>query len=200
MHRYRRPFVALVLALAFGSCGTDIPVEEVVTEAPAVEAPAPSDLRWVDGRQEAAHGDAAVARWYEAAAAVDAWNAELARQAQERAAASAAAEAAAEDRAARESRPAASTGPGPASGAGSVNGYPCGGDLPPCFVLRRESGGNPTAENPTSTASGLWQFLDSTWGGYGGYGHASHAPWQVQNERARQLWDGGRGCSHWSAC
>jgi hypothetical protein len=31
-----------------------------------------------------------------------------------------------------------------------------------------ESGGNPTAQNPTSTASGLWQELTSTWLGNGG--------------------------------
>ncbi|QMP84520.1 lytic transglycosylase [Streptomyces phage Endor1] len=31
----------------------------------------------------------------------------------------------------------------------------------------RESGWNPTAQNPTSTAYGIAQFLDSTWKGYG---------------------------------
>ena len=76
----------------------------------------------------------------------------------------------------------------------------CGGDLPPCWVMMRESRGDIRAENPRSTASGKWQFLYGTWGGYGGYSHASHAPEQVQDERARQLWAGGRGCSHWSAC
>ena len=76
----------------------------------------------------------------------------------------------------------------------------CGGDLPPCYVMMRESRGNITAQNPTSTASGKWQFLDSTWGGYGGYAKARHAPESVQDERARQLWNGGRGCSHWRAC
>lgn len=30
-------------------------------------------------------------------------------------------------------------------------------------VMACESGGNPDAENPVSTASGLFQFLDSTW-------------------------------------
>lgn len=83
---------------------------------------------------------------------------------------------------------------------GSVNGYPCGGDLPPCRVLRCESGGDPTAENPTSSASGLWQILDSTWAGYGGYARASHAPAEVQNEKARALWANGRGASHWRSC
>lgn len=76
----------------------------------------------------------------------------------------------------------------------------CGGDLPPCYVMMRESGGNITAQNPRSTASGKWQFLRSTWGGYGGYLNAKDAPESVQDERARQLWDNGRGCSHWSAC
>lgn len=88
----------------------------------------------------------------------------------------------------------------PVIAAGTVNGYPCGGDLPPCYVLARESGGNPTAQNPRSTASGLWQFLDSTWANYGGYAKARYAPPDVQNEKARLVWAGGRGCSHWFAC
>jgi len=55
-------------------------------------------------------------------------------------------------------------------------------------VRRRESGGNYSAENPTSTASGAYQFLDSSWrtlsarAGYGGYGgHAAYAPAWVQD-------------------
>lgn len=98
---------------------------------------------------------------------------------------------------------------------GSVNGYPCGGDLPPCAVLRRESGGDPrkwnggcyapvgwTGRSPcgTSSASGLWQFVRGTWNGYGGYLNAADAPAEVQNEKARLAWAGGRGCSHWKAC
>lgn len=84
--------------------------------------------------------------------------------------------------------------------AGSVNGYPCGGDLPPCYVLQRESRGNPGAENPVSSASGLWQFIDGTWNGFGGYSHASDAPPDVQNEKARQTWAGGAGAGHWACC
>src|SRR5690606_9261952 len=34
-------------------------------------------------------------------------------------------------------------------------------------LVRRESGWNPTAQNPTSTAYGLFQFLNSTWAGVG---------------------------------
>lgn len=43
-----------------------------------------------------------------------------------------------------------------------------------------------TAENPISTASGGFQFIDSTWrawaarAGVSGYGHAAHAPPKVQ--------------------
>ena len=76
----------------------------------------------------------------------------------------------------------------------------CGGDLPPCWVMMRESGGNIRARNPSSTASGKWQFLDSTWAGFGGYASAYLAPESVQDAKARILWAGGAGCSHWSAC
>ena len=33
------------------------------------------------------------------------------------------------------------------------------------YVIHRESGGNPCAKNPTSTASGLLQFLSGWWAG-----------------------------------
>lgn len=94
--------------------------------------------------------------------------------------------------------------------------WSCGGDLPPCWVLNRENpnrdltvynggahhepgytGGNPEGD---STASGKWQFLRSTWNGFMGYINAADAPWEVQDEKARQVWAGGRGCAHWSAC
>lgn len=93
--------------------------------------------------------------------------------------------------------------------AGEINGYPCGGDLPPCFVLRRESDGDPLIWNGGchdgpcpggSTASGLWQFLRTTWARFAGYLNAADAPPSVQNEKARLTWAGGRGCSHWAAC
>lgn len=34
-------------------------------------------------------------------------------------------------------------------------------------IQKAESGGNPTAQNPTSTAGGLFQFIDSSWENYG---------------------------------
>lgn len=76
----------------------------------------------------------------------------------------------------------------------------CGGSLPPCYVMMRESKGSLTARNPTSTAAGKWQFLSGTWNGYGGYSSAAQAPESVQDARAAQVWAGGAGCSAWSAC
>lgn len=51
-------------------------------------------------------------------------------------------------------------------------------------VIQRESGGNPTAYNPSSGASGLYGFLLSTWDSLGlGYpGGAYTAPVSVQNQ------------------
>jgi hypothetical protein len=43
-----------------------------------------------------------------------------------------------------------------------------------------ESGGQLNDQNPTSTASGLFQFLDTTWDNYGGVGHAGNATFQQQ--------------------
>lgn len=47
-----------------------------------------------------------------------------------------------------------------------------------------ESGGNPTAKNPKSTASGLFQFLTSTWAGYGG---TAFAPTAAQATPTQQV-------------
>jgi hypothetical protein len=58
-------------------------------------------------------------------------------------------------------------------------------------VRRHESGGNYQAENPVSTASGAYQFLDSTWrtmsarAGHSGWGHAASAPPAVQDAVAQ---------------
>jgi murein DD-endopeptidase MepM/ murein hydrolase activator NlpD len=47
-----------------------------------------------------------------------------------------------------------------------------------------ESGGDYTARAGRSTASGAYQFLDSTWDSYGGYRRAGDAPPAVQDARA----------------
>ena len=90
----------------------------------------------------------------------------------------------------------------PAPSGGNVSARPgiCGGDLPPCYVVDRESGFDPTAQNPSSSASGLYQFIDSTWRSCpysGGYAKASHAPVSVQAQCARWLYAGGAGAGHW---
>lgn len=52
-------------------------------------------------------------------------------------------------------------------------------------IRNKESGGNYTAQNAYSTASGAYQFTDPTWGRYGGYAKARLAPASVQDEKAR---------------
>jgi hypothetical protein len=87
----------------------------------------------------------------------------------------------------------------------------CGGDLPPCYIMWRESKGNIYAVNPGhmgapygdpgnpwTHASGKWQFMPSTWNHYKGYPYAAAAPASVQNAKARELWAGGAGASHWA--
>lgn len=76
------------------------------------------------------------------------------------------------------------------------NGHACGGDLPPCWVMMRESGGDPNAYNPDGCGGagcyGKWQCDPRTCDGTG-----SEAE---QDAEARRVWDDGRGCQHWNAC
>ncbi len=55
-------------------------------------------------------------------------------------------------------------------------------------IAQAESGGDYTAQNPHSTASGKYQVLDSTWDGYGGYARAKDAPPAIQEQHARELY------------
>lgn len=101
----------------------------------------------------------------------------------------------------------AAMAPAPGPGGLIMGRKTCGGDLPPCYVMLRESKGyiniwNGGCSYPcgVSSASGKWQFIRGTWNGYGGYRNAADAPESVQDSKARQLWAGGRGCGHWGAC
>jgi hypothetical protein len=140
-----------------------------------------------------------------------------AAQAAQQAAQRHAAEVAAARRAAAARQPRQPTVHAASVGAASVSGLgACGGDLPPCFVKKRESKGDyriwnggcyapigwQGSRSPCggSTASGAWQILRSTWAGFDGYINAADAPPEVQDAKARLLWAGGRGCTHWSAC
>jgi hypothetical protein len=115
-------------------------------------------------RTAAAQAQAAAEQAAQAAAA------EAARVAAEQAAAAAAAQAEAEAAAARPGQgTAAAVAP-----AGSYQDYAMGklgGDGSQFSCLEnlwgKESGWNPNAQNPSSTAYGIAQFLDSTWGGTG---------------------------------
>ncbi|MCW2900947.1 MAG: hypothetical protein JWO67_3212 [Streptosporangiaceae bacterium] len=72
-------------------------------------------------------------------------------------------------------------------------------------IIHCESGGNPAAQNPSSTASGLYQFLDSTWRSLGGTKYAARAK-DATPEQQREIaelaysqsgltpWDASRGC------
>lgn len=65
-------------------------------------------------------------------------------------------------------------------------------------IAKYESGGNPVAENPSSTASGLYQFLDTTWQAVTGLpGRAKDYPVSVQTTAFYKLWDNGAGANQW---
>lgn len=75
--------------------------------------------------------------------------------------------------------------------------------MPDALVKIRycESGGDYTAQNPTSSASGAYQFLDSTWRGIpgtSGYARAKFAPASVQDAAAIWLYQQA-GTSPWLA-
>ena len=61
-----------------------------------------------------------------------------------------------------------------------------GGDMGAILQTIRtlESGGRYGAQAPGSSASGAYQFIDSTWANFGGYGRAVEAPSEVQDAKA----------------
>lgn len=64
-------------------------------------------------------------------------------------------------------------------------------------IAKYESGGNPRAQNPHSSASGLFQFVDGTWNNFKGYARAMYAPVSVQLQKFYIVWNGGKGAGNW---
>jgi hypothetical protein len=63
-------------------------------------------------------------------------------------------------------------------------------------IMRFESGGNPEAKNPYSSAYGLCQIIDSTWKRYSLEGeHRDN--WEHQIDVCLRILDGGSGIKHW---
>lgn len=72
--------------------------------------------------------------------------------------------------------------PKSSSGVAKKVGTKCSGGTLKDRIICCESGGDYTAQNPVSTASGRYQFLDTTWNNYKGYSKARLAPPGVQDE------------------
>ena len=70
----------------------------------------------------------------------------------------------------------------------------------PSYICARESSAINKWNYGGSGASGKYQAMPGTWGGYAGYQYAADAPESVQDQWATELWNNGRGCSHWAAC
>lgn len=66
-------------------------------------------------------------------------------------------------------------------------------------IKQRESGGDYRAQNSVSSASGAYQVIDGTWGGYGGYKRAGDAPKDVQDKFAQSLY-AKHGSAPWVVC
>lgn len=64
-------------------------------------------------------------------------------------------------------------------------------------VIARESGGNPSAVNPSSGAGGLYQFLPSTWAALGHSGLPENASVAEQNQAFQQAYSQS-GTSPWA--
>jgi len=69
-----------------------------------------------------------------------------------------------------------------AAGVAKKVGTKCSGGTLKDRIVCCESGGSYTAQSPTSTASGKYQFLDTTWNNYKGYSKARYAPPKIQDE------------------
>ena len=73
-----------------------------------------------------------------------------------------------------------------------------GSPLPTC-TWQPESGGNPSAVNPSSGAGGYYQIMPSTWAAYGGTGAPQDAPMSEQTAIAQKIYHS-QGPSAWTNC
>ena len=93
--------------------------------------------------------------------------------------------------------------PVPAAPTASIGSGACGGDLPPCYVMAAESGGDPDAVNETGCGGrgcyGKWQFDPLTSRSLGYDRPMNEYPEHVQDEAARELM-ARNGCGQWSTC
>lgn len=99
---------------------------------------------------------------------------------------------------------AASTTQAPAAPAtqtvtGSSNTATTSGSPLPACTWQPESGGNPSAVNPSSGAGGYYQIMPSTWAAYGGTGAPQDAPMSEQSAIAQKVW-ASQGPSAWTNC
>jgi hypothetical protein len=89
--------------------------------------------------------------------------------------------------------------PGPEGGTGTVTTT----DAEPTGIAARvagcESSGDPRAKNPSSSASGLYQFIDSTWERASGLPAPARAhSAEVQTRVFWKLWNDGAGAGNWA--
>ncbi len=93
-----------------------------------------------------------------------------------------------------------SSGPAPAEPApgGTASPTPSSSPLPAC-TWQPESGGNPTAVNPSSGAGGYYQIMPSTWRAYGGTGSPQGAPMSEQTAVAQKIYHS-QGPGGWANC
>ncbi len=81
----------------------------------------------------------------------------------------------------------------------SVAAVPSSDSPLPVCTWQPESGGNPSAVNPSSGAGGYYQIMPSTWAAYGGTGAPQNAPMSEQTAIAQKIYHS-QGPSAWTNC